>query len=61
MITKFEPDVYYNLDEIVQRTGKNVQTFRRWIHSGKIKGQKAGREYLVPGIELNNAFGINTK
>jgi len=61
MITKFEADVYYTLDEIVQKTGYNVQTFRRWIHSGKIKGQKTGREYLVPGIELNNVFGINTK
>ena len=33
--------------EAAQRTGKNAETIRRWIRSGRLRSQKVGTQHLV--------------
>ena len=37
----------YDLDEVVELLGLNIQTIRIYIKEGKLKASKVGRKYVV--------------
>lgn len=37
----------YNLKEVVQLLGLNIQTLRKFIKEGRLKASKVGTHYLV--------------
>lgn len=37
----------YDLDEVVELLGLNIQTIRIYIKEGKLKASKIGRKYVV--------------
>ena len=43
--------------EAARRVGRNPETIRRWIRSGKLRSQKVGTQHLVDEQELEAAAG----
>lgn len=39
--------------EAARRTGKNPETIRRWIRSGRLRSQKVGTQHLVEEKDLD--------
>jgi excisionase family DNA binding protein len=38
--------------EAAKRTGRNPETIRRWIRSGKLRSQKIGTQHLIDEQDL---------
>jgi len=43
--------------EAARRTGKNPETIRRWIRSGRLRSSKAGTQHLIDEGDLEEAAG----
>ena len=43
--------------EAARRTGKNPETIRRWIRSGRLRSQKIGTQHLIDEGDLGEAVG----
>ncbi len=43
--------------EAARRTGKNPETIRRWIRSGRLAAQKVGTQHLIDEADLEQASG----
>lgn len=43
--------------EAARRVGRNPETIRRWIRSGKLRSQQVGTQHLVDERELDAAAG----
>ena len=43
--------------EAARRAGKNPETIRRWIRSGKLRSQKIGTQHLIDERDLEAALG----
>ena len=43
--------------EAARRTGKNPETIRRWIRSGRLRSQKVGTQHLVEEADLAALLG----
>lgn len=43
---------WLTLQEAAQATRRNAELLRRWCVSGRIRGQRFGRDWLLPGAEL---------
>lgn len=41
--------------QAARRTGKNPETIRRWIRSGRLRSQKAGTQHLIHEADLAEA------
>lgn len=41
--------------EAARRTGKNPETIRRWIRSGRLRSQRVGTRYLIDEHDLTEA------
>ncbi len=39
--------IMYTLQDLVDKTGIGLQTWRKYIKSGELKASKVGRSYLV--------------
>jgi excisionase family DNA binding protein len=39
--------------EAARRVGRNPETVRRWIRSGRLRSQRVGTQHLVDGSELD--------
>lgn len=39
--------------QAAKRTGKNPETIRRWIRSGRLRSQKVGTQHLVAETDLD--------
>lgn len=39
--------------EAARRTGRNPETIRRWIRSGRLRSQKVGTQHLIDERELD--------
>jgi excisionase family DNA binding protein len=39
--------------EAARRTGRNPETIRRWIRSGKLRSEKVGTQHLIDEDELD--------
>lgn len=39
--------------EAARRTGRNPETIRRWIRSGRLRAQKAGTQHLIDEADLD--------
>ena len=42
-----EGEKYYSLSEVAEIVGVNISSVRRWIKSGKLKGNKVSRNYYI--------------
>jgi excisionase family DNA binding protein len=42
--------------EAAKRVGKNPETIRRWIRSGKLTSRKVGTQHLIDEEELDALF-----
>jgi excisionase family DNA binding protein len=40
--------------EAARRTGRNPETIRRWIRSGRLRSQKVGTQHLIDEAELDS-------
>lgn len=43
--------------EAARRTGRNPETIRRWIRSGRLRSTKAGTQHLIDESDLAEATG----
>lgn len=54
---------FYTADQIAEMWGRNIDTIRRLLRSGKLKGFRSGpgkrSPYLVSETELNRYIGKN--
>lgn len=41
--------------EAAKRTGKNPETIRRWIRSGRLRSRKIGTQHLIEEDDLRDA------
>ena len=41
--------------EAARRSGKNPETIRRWIRSGRLASQKVGTQHLIDEADLDQA------
>lgn len=49
----------YNLKEVVQLLGLNIQTIRQYIKDGKLKASKIGTHYIVTDEGLKEFLKAN--
>lgn len=47
----------YTLKELNEATGIAVETFRRWIKTGKLPAKKVARQWLVTEETVKKLFG----
>ena len=40
--------------EAARRTGRNPETIRRWIRSGKLRSQRVGTQHLIDERDLDS-------
>lgn len=52
MAFKPEPDAFYSIKELTESRVASKPTLRGWIKSGKLKGVRIGRKYVVSGKNL---------
>jgi excisionase family DNA binding protein len=45
--------------EAARRVGRNPETVRRWIRSGKLRSQKVGTQHLIDERELDALMDEN--
>ncbi|CAN5615788.1 hypothetical protein BH24ACT24_BH24ACT24_06270 [soil metagenome] len=43
--------------EAAKRTGRNPETIRRWIRSGRLRSERVGTQHLVEERDLEHATG----
>lgn len=43
--------------EAARRVGRNPETIRRWIRSGRLRSRKVGTQHLVAAIDLDAVAG----
>ncbi len=43
--------------EAARRLGRNPETIRRWIRSGRLRSERVGTQYLVDERDLDEAAG----
>jgi excisionase family DNA binding protein len=43
--------------EAARRTGRNPETIRRWIRSGKLRSEQVGTQHLVDEWDLEHVTG----
>lgn len=41
--------------EAARRVGRDPETVRRWIRSGRLRSQKVGTQHLIDETDLDNA------
>jgi len=46
--------------EIATRTGRDPETIRRWIRTGKLRARKIGTQHVVEERDLNLLFDRDT-
>lgn len=44
--------------EAAARVGRNPETVRRWIRSGKLRSERVGIQHLVDECELDAVAGV---
>ena len=49
----------YDLDEVVELLGLNIQTIRIYIKEGKLKASKVGRKYIVTDEAIKEFLKAN--
>lgn len=49
----------YNLKEVVQLLGLNIQTVRQYIKEGKLKASKVGTHYIVTDEAIQQFLKAN--
>ncbi len=49
-----EGEKYYTLSEVADIVGVNVSSVRRWIKSGKLKGNKVSRNYYINAVAVKS-------
>ena len=54
-------DKYYSIQEVADRLKVAYMTVYRWIRSGKLKAQKAQKQYRIPEISLNQFLDGNKR
>lgn len=42
--------------EAARRVGKNPETVRRWIRSGRLRSTKVGTQHIIDEIDLEDAL-----
>lgn len=47
-----EGEKYYSLSEVAEIVGVNISSVRRWIKSGKLKGNKVSRNYYINAADV---------
>lgn len=45
--------------EAARRVGRDPETVRRWIRSGRLRSQKVGTQHLIDEADLELAAGIS--
>jgi excisionase family DNA binding protein len=45
--------------EAARRTGRNPETIRRWIRSGRLNAHKVGTQHLIDEADLDEATADN--
>lgn len=43
--------------EAARRTGRNPETIRRWIRSGRLSARKVGTQHVIEEADLDAALG----
>lgn len=46
------------VSEAARRLGKNPETIRRWIRSGRLRSRKVGTQHLIDERDLADATGV---
>lgn len=59
-ITNMVQDQYYSIEEVANTLKVAYLTVYRWIHSGKLKAVKAGKQYRIEKRSLDK-FVITVK
>ncbi len=47
---------HYCVREVAKRVGKDEETVRRWLRSGKLRGRKIGRLHFVNEAEVKRVL-----
>ncbi|MGH9168345.1 MAG: helix-turn-helix domain-containing protein [Acidimicrobiia bacterium] len=47
------------VQEAARRTGRNPETIRRWIRSGRLRSKKVGTQHLIDEVDLEDAIDDN--
>ncbi len=55
---KIDDGAFYTVKDIADLTGKNLRTVREWIRSGKLRGKRVGRQWIVSGKDLRRYYDI---
>ncbi|MBA2425570.1 MAG: helix-turn-helix domain-containing protein [Actinobacteria bacterium] len=48
-----------SVPEAARRTGKNPETIRRWIRSGRLPSSKIGTQHFIEAADLDEATGAD--
>ena len=43
--------------EAARKTGRNPETIRRWIRSGKLRARKVGTQHVIEDADLDELVG----
>lgn len=58
MSIEIEGIKFYTVAELVILLNVSAQTIRRYIHSGKLRGQRVGRPMLITEKSLHEFLGV---
>lgn len=54
-------DEYYTIEEVANLLKVTYLTVYRWIKSGKLEAYKAGKQYRIHRLTLNNFLIVKNK
>jgi excisionase family DNA binding protein len=46
--------------EAARRAGRDPETIRRWIRSGRLRARKIGTQHVIDAEDLDTLIGANT-
>jgi excisionase family DNA binding protein len=47
--------------EAARRVGRNPETIRRWIRSGRLRARKVGTQHVIDEVDLDDAADDNDR
>ena len=51
---------FLTTQQVADRLGKDSKTILRYIHSGKLKAVRIGRDYRIPEVALGELLALPT-
>jgi excisionase family DNA binding protein len=58
-MTKPTSPQFYTVDDVAERLNMHAKTIRRYIHDGRLKAKRLGKEYRIAPADLDEFTGSN--